>query len=65
MRSSLVEFGLYKIFQIDSPDKSGWTPLHVAASEGKLSSVELLLKFGANVNAKNVDGATPLHYFVR
>jgi ankyrin repeat protein len=51
--------------QIDSQDNNGWTALHVAASEGKLSSVEILLNHRADVNAKTVNGATPLHYFVR
>jgi ankyrin repeat protein len=35
--------------------------LHLAARHGHLSSVEILVKAGAIVNAKNVYGNTPLH----
>ena len=38
----------------------GWTPLHRAADEGYKETVELLIAKGADVNAKNKDGETPL-----
>ena len=38
----------------------GWTPLHKAAYEGYREIVELLIAKGANVNAKNKYGTTPL-----
>lgn len=38
------------------------TPLHNAVSFGKLSEAESLLKSGADVNARDRDGNTPLHY---
>ena len=38
----------------------GQTPLHFAASQGQLQAVEWLLKNGANINARDKNGATPL-----
>jgi ankyrin repeat protein len=37
------------------------TPLHLAARDGKLPAVALLLERGADVNATDVHGCTPLH----
>ncbi|KAL8450876.1 hypothetical protein Emag_002982 [Eimeria magna] len=42
-------------------DKSGKTPLFVAASLGNLAAVELLIDKGALVNAEAEGGGTPLH----
>ncbi len=42
-------------------DMYGNTLLHVAASMGDVELVELLLENGANPNAKNEYGETPLH----
>lgn len=49
---------------IDARDTDQSTPLHCAVWKGHLSVVELLLKYGADVNAKNQNdhwGDTPLH----
>ena len=48
-------------------NKSGFTPLHWAAStgwyrHGSAETVTALLKAGANPNARNGGGATPLHF---
>jgi len=39
----------------------GWTPMHIAAREGNSDIIQLLLKKGANPNAKDNLGQTPLH----
>ncbi len=41
------------------------TPLHVASSNGHEAVVSILLENGADVNAKNNDGSTPLHYAIQ
>uniref|UniRef100_G3TWY9 26S proteasome non-ATPase regulatory subunit 10 n=1 Tax=Loxodonta africana TaxID=9785 RepID=G3TWY9_LOXAF len=41
---------------------AGWSPLHVAASAGQNEIVKALLGKGAQVNAVNQNGCTPLHY---
>src|SRR5262245_8321435 len=40
----------------------GDTPLHLAAAGLFVDSARLLLESGADVNAQNRRGATPLHY---
>ena len=39
----------------------GWTALHVAAREGHLAIVKLLVTKGADVNVQDFLGRTPLH----
>ena len=47
----------------DTPDKSGITPLHVAAEIGNTEICKHLLEEGkAQINALDQHGATPLHY---
>jgi hypothetical protein len=41
-------------------DKRGFTPLHYAARGGRNEIAELLISKGADVNAKNDEGKTPL-----
>ncbi|MCA9038167.1 MAG: ankyrin repeat domain-containing protein, partial [Planctomycetaceae bacterium] len=45
----------------DSP-LAGNTPLMSAAADGDLKAIELLLQFGANVNARNEENEVPLGY---
>src|SRR5262244_2953847 len=40
----------------------GDTPLHLAAAALQTGAAKLLLESGANANAENRRGATPLHY---
>lgn len=43
-------------------DGSMFTPLHHAASFGDSEIVKLLCRFGADPDARDIDGHTPLHY---
>ena len=47
-------------------DTRGWrrSPLHLAALEGHIAVVELLLARGAAVNATSKYGDTPLHFAI-
>jgi len=40
---------------------SGYTALHEAASNGHVAPVDMLLDYGANINARTHNGITPLH----
>jgi ankyrin repeat protein len=42
-----------------------WTLLHWACFRNELNVVELLLEYNANVDARDYQGRTPLHYTVR
>lgn len=46
--------------RIDAPDGRGQTALMLAVSRGQLASVDVLLAHGADPNAANADGTTPL-----
>jgi ankyrin repeat protein len=46
---------------VDAPDREGKTALHYAAAKGHLNVVEWLVQKGANVNARNSSGITPLY----
>ena len=46
---------------VTAVDKSGDTALHHAVRSRELGNVQYLLDVGADVNAKNVEGSTPLH----
>ena len=46
----------------DANDNDGWTPLHLAAENGQLTTVRLLLSKGAKINKQNRYGRTPLHW---
>jgi ankyrin repeat protein len=41
-------------------NKTGWTPLHYAASSAKKSIIEILLNHSAYIDAESPNGSTPL-----
>jgi uncharacterized protein len=41
-------------------NRSGWTPLHYAASGEEMALIDLLLKSGARIDARSPNGTTPL-----
>ena len=42
-------------------DFLGVTPLHIAACHNHRHVVRVLVKFGANISSKTLNGSTPLH----
>lgn len=57
----LIEMGA----DVNSAQASKETPLHAAASTGKLNILKLLRKEGAKPNPKTQTGWVPLHHAVR
>jgi uncharacterized protein len=47
---------------LEVKDERGWTPLMIAAANGKEKLTELLIHSGARLMAKDVNGFTPLHW---
>ena len=50
---------------INAVNNNGTTPLHIAAQNGRVDVVDVLLQNRADTNAKQIDGATPLCTAVR
>ena len=46
---------------VNHADKKGATALHFATISLQLKNVQALIKLGANPNAQDVEGNTPLH----
>jgi ankyrin repeat protein len=47
---------------LSKPDKFGRTPLILAAKNGHVSILSLLLKYNSSINAKDTSGNCALHY---
>ena len=61
--SSLLEVAQYLVEQgadCDKASNSGHTPLHCAASNGRLEIAMLLMSYGADLNARNDNGQLPI-----
>mgnify|MGYP006082474599 CR=1 FL=1 len=53
---------LHGLCGIDDSNELGWTPLMVAAYNGNIEVVRMLIDRGANVNSYNIKGTTVLMY---
>jgi len=60
-RKGLVKYLLGKGVKVDAPDDMQNTPLAIAVENSSYEIVEMLVKAGANVNAKNKLDMIPLH----
>ncbi|BGP01436.1 Target of rapamycin complex 2 subunit avo2 [Rhodotorula toruloides] len=49
-------------FVLDWVNSRGMTPLHAAALKGQVETAQMLLDYGADINAPDLNGNTPLHY---
>lgn len=58
--SSLKNLLELNFLNINKQDDKGFTALHVAVIHGQKESVDILIKYGADVNAKNKFGITAL-----
>lgn len=56
-----LEMLLYDHAILGSVDESNWTELHQACKWGRVQHLELMIYYGANLNAQNTGGSTPLH----
>eukprot|EP00980_Cylindrotheca_fusiformis_P004178 scaffold909_cov135-Cylindrotheca_fusiformis.AAC.35 len=56
----VVEFRIPEVLNTASSDNVGMRPLHWACTEGSIPHVALLLKNGADMEAKDTSGCTPL-----
>ncbi len=70
---STSTYGHYQIFKylrkkglsVNARSRHGVTPLHLAALNGLDDLVKLFMQHDANVNAKDIDNETPLHYVTK
>ena len=59
----ILEFLLSNVFDVETKDKDGKTPLLIACEEGHLALVKYLISKGANIEAKDkYNEQTPLHF---
>jgi cytohesin len=63
--TSVLQFLLDNMADVNAADDKGQTPLHLAASMDNLKAAKVLLDHGARVTAKDKDGNTPLHESAR
>lgn len=55
---NLINYGA----SINTPDDEKLTPLHLAVKHNNIPGIKLLIKHGADISAKNVDGQTAYDY---
>lgn len=58
---SMIQFLLDNQKDVNKPNDTGRTPLHVAAYNNLDTIIPLLLEYGADINTQDKKGNTPLH----
>jgi len=58
---SLPEYSGLSLRDVNQLSLFGDRPIHVAATRGAIEELEILLSYGADVNAQGEHGYTPLH----
>ncbi|NEJ84302.1 hypothetical protein GR268_48615, partial [Rhizobium leguminosarum] len=61
----ILQLHLSSALDINVVNKKGYTPLHIAASEGHKELVELLLNLGAQIDTKDKNGNSTMHLAAR
>lgn len=61
-KNELVEFFIQKGVAVNMPNKFNITPLHIAAKRHYSMIIQTLINAGANLNAIDNYGKSPLHY---
>ncbi|CAF3769703.1 unnamed protein product [Rotaria socialis] len=64
-QSNLQQTSSFLRLYIDAQNQDGKTPLHLAAEQGHLSCIEILLKHSANVLLESYLGQLPLHVAIQ
>ena len=61
MRDNLDILDIFINTYRDTPNQKGETPLHLAATYGRLNAIKRLVQRGADIEATDNNGCTPLH----
>ena len=60
--ATLLENLITQGADVNARDKGAWTPLHLAAKNGHVEALQILLENGANMHGKDIKhGWRPLH----
>lgn len=62
--AELDMFEGYQITSPTSPGPDGDTPFHIAAYDGDIEGVKIMLPYVSDINLKGDIGNTPLHYAI-